>query len=88
MTVKVHGFIADGGDGSHHVRWVRGADYDQFVEWVELNDHDFTYTDGDGVTDRVVLEFNGYDEAVEAGIEFINIREYTTEDSMEESEED
>ena len=75
MAVKVHGFIVDGGDGSSSVTWVRDSDYFAFVEWAEQKDNWEYYHDGDGLTDRIELEFDSYEDAESSGIEFQDMSE-------------
>jgi len=73
MTVKVLGYIADDGDGSNSIRWVKESDQEVWEEWVESDEYYDTYHDGDGLTHRATLTFDNYEAAEAAGIKFSTV---------------
>jgi len=64
MTVKVYGYVSDGGDGSYSICW-----FDEPLE--NYTDYVDGLSDGDGLSYREVLTFESIEAANAAGI--INI---------------
>ena len=77
MTVKVYGYVYDGGDGSYSICWFDEPleNYTDYIEYL---------SDGDGLSYRAVLTFESVEVAKAAGISYIgNAKEYAEENGYE-----
>lgn len=72
MSVKVYGWLVDGGDGSTSILWVKESDQEAMLAYVEGDEYDY-FHDGDGETCRAELVFDSYEAAEAAGLDFYEV---------------